>query len=132
MRALLVPLLVACPGQVAAEVVAARPLARGDVLSEADLEATSPDELSVFVGMAVRRPVFEGRTLRPYDITAPTAVSRQDTVVVTFRRGTLTLEMSGRALGEGSIGDRIDISLPGRRQPVAAVVTGQGTVEVGA
>jgi len=132
MRGLLVLLLSVLPTASSAEVLAARPLARGDILTPADLHATSPDELRVFVGMAVRRPVFEGRMLRPFDVTEPTAVNRQDTVAVHFRRGPLTLEMQGRALGEGSIGDRIDISLPGRRQPTSAVITAPRAVEVGA
>ncbi|MEM0929748.1 MAG: flagellar basal body P-ring formation chaperone FlgA [Pseudomonadota bacterium] len=130
MRALLVVLL-ALSGTASAEVLAARPLARGDVLTAADLNATTPEEMKVFVGMAVRRPIFEGRVLRPYDVTQPTAVSRQDTVAVHFRRGALSLEMQGRALGEGSVGERIDISLPGRRNPIGAIVIAPGRVEVG-
>ncbi|MEM7739461.1 MAG: flagellar basal body P-ring formation chaperone FlgA [Pseudomonadota bacterium] len=132
MRCVLAILLIALPSISSAEVLAARPLARGDVLTAADLNATSTEELTVYVGMAVRRPIFEGRVLRPFDVTAPTVVSRQDTVAVHFRRGPLTLEMQGRALGEGSVGDRIDVSLPGRRQPTSAVITAPGSVEVGA
>ncbi len=132
MRRLLILLLLVGPTKVSAEVLAARPLARGDVLTPADLTATSPDELAAYVGMAVRRPIFEGRALRTYDVALPTAVSRQDTVAVHFKRGALSLEMQGRALGEGAVGERIDISLPGRRNPIGALITGPGTVEVGA
>ncbi|MEO1657070.1 MAG: flagellar basal body P-ring formation chaperone FlgA [Pseudomonadota bacterium] len=132
MRVWLILLVLGMPGAASAEVLATRPLARGHVLTEIDLDATSPEELRTFVGMAVRRPIFEGRAIRPYDVTLPVAVSRQDTVVVHFRRGALSLEMTGRALSEGSVGERIDISLPGRRNPIGAVVTGPGQVEVGA
>ena len=132
MRSLLVLFLMIFQATASAEVLAARPLARGDVLTPADLTASSPDELAIYIGMAVRRPIFEGRALRAYDVARPTAVSRQDTVAVHFKRGPLSLEMQGRALGEGSVGERIDISLPGRRNPIGAVITGPGIVEVGA
>ena len=100
-------------------------------MSAEDLLGDDPGAFAHFIGKAARRPLFEGRIINEADVTEPEVVQRQDTVAVIFRRGSLTLSMEGRALGAGSIGERIDVAVKGRRASVSAVVTGPGTVEVG-
>lgn len=123
--------LVLALGSASAEVTAARAVQRGQVLAEADLQGPV-DELSGFIGMAARRPLFAGRTVRPIDVELPSAVMRQDTVVVLFRRGSLVLRTEGRALKGGAIGERISVTLSGRRKPLSALITDDGIVEIGA
>ena len=115
-----------------AEVTAASALARGTVLREDHLAGGLPKERRALVGNALRRPLAPGRSITPRDVERPKAVARQSAVTVLFRRGTLSLKMEGRALAAGHVGEVVDVSLPGRRRPVAGLITGPGLVEVGA
>lgn len=110
-------------------VLTTRALARGEILVAEDLQG-SVEDVAPFVGKAARRPLAEGRKIRPLDIEEPVAVMRQDTVRVTFQRGGLTLETHGRALKNGRVGEVVSIALDGRRAPVAGLVVASGQVEV--
>lgn len=128
-RAVAIVALWAVPSA-AADVVATRPLERGAILSEADLEGNA-GEISALVGHVVRRPLAEGRRVRPFDVERAVDVVRQQTVSVLFRRGALTLRTEGRAMQKGAVGERISISLERRRQPISAMIVAPGVVEVG-
>ena len=113
------------------EVVALQPLPRGAILT-GDVVAAGPGaDLSAYLGKQLRRPVFEGRAIRPSDVAPPDLVDRQAPVTVTFRRGALTVSLPGRSLGRGGLGDVVTVLIEGRRQPLRAQITGEGTVEVG-
>lgn len=114
---------------IAADVVAAQPIARGDVIAESHLSGPQR-EVSALVGKQARRPIFPGRQVRISDVQEPVAVERQSAVTVLFVRGSLMLRTEGRALKAGAIGDAVSVVLPGRRQPIAARVTGLGEVQV--
>lgn len=116
-------------GSAAAEVEAARPVAKGAILGAADLSGPE-DEVAAFLGKETRRPLFEGRRVRPIDVQEPIAVSRQATVTVLFERGALKLRTEGRALSKGRIGESVQVALPGRREPLAATVVAPGLVTV--
>lgn len=122
--------LLALAAATAGDVSVTRPIARGEVLTPGDLTGQA-EEKAGLVGMALRRSLAEGARVRPVDVQPPLAVMRQDTVVVRFRRGALSLQTEGRALAGGTVGQRIGVLLPGRRRPLTAVVTGAGEVEVG-
>ncbi|MEM1379035.1 MAG: flagellar basal body P-ring formation chaperone FlgA [Pseudomonadota bacterium] len=114
---------------VVTDVTAVRSLDRGQIIEEADIEGDGQEVLN-FVGRAVRRPIGSGRTIRRYDTQAPKDVIRQQGVAVLFVRGPLTLRTEGRAMDSGSVGDRINIALKGRRQPLSAIIVAPGRVEV--
>ena len=113
----------------AAEVTSVRGLERGEIIGSGDLTGP-PVEVSELTGRVLRRPVAAGRPIRPYDVEVASDVVRQQGVSVRFIRGGLTLRTEGRAMDSGRIGERINISLPGRRRPLSAVITGPGVVEV--
>lgn len=109
------------------DVVATTAMPRGTILTD---DMISGSDASPFVGKSLKRPIFEGRTITLADVEEPPLVTRQSAVTVLFRRRGLVLTTSGRALGAGPQGAQINVSLEGRRRPVAAVVVAKGTVEV--
>jgi len=112
-----------------AEVVTTRTIERGQRLAAADL--AGPDlEVADMLGMVARRPLRRGRPVRGYDLEVATAVVRQQSVSVQFRRGPLTLRTEGRALSAGIEGEWIDVALQGRRRSLSARIVSPGVVEV--
>ena len=112
------------------EVVAAKPLPRGTVLTPEVVVASADADLSAYVGRQLVRPAFEGRVIALSDLADPDLVDRQSPVTVEFRRGALALSAPGRALSAGSLDEVVTVLIDGRRKPVRARVTGAGTVEV--
>ena len=111
------------------EVSTTRALARGEIVLATELDGPL-EEINRFVGQVLRRSVSDGRVLRSYDVQTPSAVVRQQTVAIEFKRLSLTLRTEGRALRDGLVGDRIDIMLPGRRRAVTGGIIAPGLVEV--
>ena len=109
----------------ASEVTALRPLPRGTVI-EADMVA---GDASSVLGQQLVRPVFKGKPIGPQDVRAPDMVARQDAVTIRFRRGGLVLDLPGRSLRAGGVGDAVTVLAAGRRRPITGVVAGPGLVE---
>jgi flagella basal body P-ring formation protein FlgA len=61
-------------------------------------------------------------------VRAPILVTKGSTVTMVFEAPGVTLTASGRALGEGGIGETVTILNPASYRQIAAVVTGPGTV----
>ena len=112
------------------EVVAAKPLPRGTVLTPEVVVASADADLAAYVGRQLVRPAFEGRVIALSDLADPDLVDRQSPVTVEFRRGALALSAPGRALSAGSLGEVVTVLIDRRRRPVRARVTGAGMVEV--
>ena len=115
----------------ASEVVAAKPLPRGAVLTPEVVVASADADLSAYLGKQLTRPAFEGRVIARSDLAEPDLVARQSPVTVAFRRGALSVTTPGRSLGAGALGEVVTVLIDGRRTPMRARVTGAGMVEVG-
>jgi flagella basal body P-ring formation protein FlgA len=117
-------------------VVAARALSSGDLITRGDVRlAQIPDaggvsDLDAVLGQEARVTLYAGRPIRPGDIGPPTLVERNELVLLRYRRGPLLITAEGRALGQGSVGDRIRAMNMTSRQPVTGVVAPDGAVEV--
>jgi flagella basal body P-ring formation protein FlgA len=117
-------------------VVAARSLRAGAILAPGDLAsapATAPGALAdpdAAVGMEARVSLVKGRPVMPEDLRPPTAVERNQIVSMTFRSGPLTIVTDGRALGRGSVGERVRVMNLDSRTTVTAVVSAPGSVEI--
>lgn len=95
--------------------VLVRPLARGDVIRESDIEWTRlasdrvrADMLTrteAMVGQAARRSLREGAPLRAMDVEAPVMIARGDTVALVYRSGPLILTARARALQDAAEGE---------------------------
>ena len=115
-------------------------LSAGAVLSPADIEMrlipaqrlgnAAPLAFADIVGMQMRRAVRAGVMLGASDLAAPTLVARNDIVTLVYRAGPMVLTARGSALGEGALGQSVQVLNLSSRKVIDGVVTGQGTVDV--
>lgn len=117
---------------------ATRTLERGDILRPQDLEAMAPrrdnaaflDADRDLVGQELRRRVRDGMPLRDRDVGQPLAVHPNDAVRVFWKSGGVTLEMEGRAMEGGAVGEEIRVHNPGSNRTIRSTVVAEGTTEV--
>jgi len=85
---------------------------------------------SVILGMEVKRYVSANRPLVERDVGPPSAVKANTPVTVMWRSGGLALDMEGRALETGAVGDEIRVLNPGTSRTIRGTVVGDGMIEV--
>lgn len=84
------------------------------------------------VGLEARVAIYPGRPVRLADLGPAAVVERNETVVMIYRQGGLTILSEGRALGRAALGDSVTVMNNTSRQSVQGRVTSFGQVEVGA
>ena len=104
---------------------AARELARGTVLTSADIatDAAAPSVL----GWETRRLVRAGEALRAPAIAPPTLVVANSVVQVVADVHGVRVSRPGTALGAGALGEKVRIRLDQQRT-ITAIVAGVATV----
>ncbi len=120
--------------------VLSRPVLKGDIVSAADvtMERRRRSELgqdivtdpSRVVGNAARRPLGRGSLIRDTDLQRPELVERNAIVMMTFEQPGMQLQMRGKALTAGAIGDTIQVQNISSKKVVEAVVTGPNRATV--
>ncbi|NHK26325.1 flagellar basal body P-ring formation protein FlgA [Parvularcula flava] len=121
---------------IAADVMAVTTLERGRILSVSDIDiypAAGEDPYMVhqaYVGKQLKRTVYAGSEISPMHLQEPVLVQRNAMVTMTYKFGTLTIVTSGRALGNGSTGELVDVMNLESRKTVRALVTGPDQVIV--
>lgn len=117
--------------------VLAQPVARGDLIQEADIAWIETSEarpsgviLSAndLVGMEARRALAAGSPIRVHDVDAPMLVEKGKLVTIAFEAAGLRLTHSGVALRDGADGDVIDVRNVKSERVVKAVVAGPNLV----
>ena len=121
--------------------ITTRPLARGEVLSQADLSFEESDvsllrgsylqSPELALGMEVKRSLPAGAPLVQEALAAPLLVKRGDTVTLSAKAGTVEIRQQGVALQSGELGKRINVRNTNSDMVVQAVVTGLGEASVG-
>lgn len=115
--------------------VAARDLARGEILAANDIvrvadaggdPASAPGSL---IGWTTRRVISAGEALRPPAVAPPDLVRGGDPVQAIWTRGTIELRLTGTASGSAALGDRVLVRVDARRR-VEGVVIGPGLVQL--
>lgn len=115
--------------------VAARELARGEVLAAADVAFEPAGDRRVAgvvdrpVGWVTRRVVAAGEVLRAPTIARPDAVRSGDAVQLVWREGGVELRIRGKAMGSAPLGERIKVHVDGRRR-FEGVVEGPALVRL--
>lgn len=117
---------------------AARPLLPGDILRAQDVEAMAPrreiagliDAGRALVGLEVRRRVRAGVPLAERDVGEPSAVRPTQMIRVFWKRAGVTLELEGRAMEAGALGEEIRVHNPQSGRTIRAMVVAEGTAEV--
>lgn len=121
--------------------VTTRPIARGEILTSADLAMVDADvsllrysylqSPQFAVGMETKRSLATNTTIVQEALVAPTLVKRGDAVVLSAKAGTVEIRQQGVALQSGELGKRINVRNTNSDQIVQAVVTGLGEARVG-
>lgn len=120
----------------AEEVTATSLLKKGTVLTEADLniEATDTEDVreirEAYVGLELRRTIYEGNIINRNHVSEPQLVKRNGPVTMIYRYGTMKLTAKGRSMGSGALGDHVTVLNVSSRKKVYGVVTGPERVEV--
>lgn len=77
-----------------------------------------------------RRDIAGGEILTEAVLVVPPPVRSGDEVTVLLKTGAVAVTSVGRASGSGYVGDRVRVLMASRRTPLAARVTGRGSVEI--
>lgn len=117
---------------------AVRTLIPGDIVRGEDIVAQPPSgrvrdtmpATSPIVGLEVKRRIYQGYDISGHDVGAVTVVKASTPVTVLWKSGDLTLELSGRALDAGAVGDEVRVLNPASLRTIRGTVLGEGMVEV--
>lgn len=118
-----------------------RNIARGDVLSQADLiyETVAPvrasggvaTAMNQLAGKQARRFLRAGEPVLADDVRAPILVTKGSTVTMTFTAPGITLTAIGKAMSEGGMGETVTVLNPVSYRQISATVIGPGAVSAG-
>lgn len=121
--------------------VLARPVSANEVIRDRDVQIQNMrvtevtggvvTDLQRLVGKSARRPLPALKPVRATDLVAPVLVARNSQVTVRVVQGTMTLAMQGRALDEGSEGERVRVLNTRSNKQIEGTVIGAGLVQVG-
>ncbi|MFZ6765363.1 MULTISPECIES: flagellar basal body P-ring formation chaperone FlgA [Acetobacterales] len=135
----LLALPLSAPSAAAREVWhAARPLLPGDILQPQDIEALAPrrDRADLVeaerevIGLEVKRRVRAQVPLSARDIGERALVRAAQPVRVFWKSAGVSLELEGRALEAGALGEAVRVHNPGSNRTFRALVVAEGTLEV--
>jgi flagella basal body P-ring formation protein FlgA len=120
--------------------VLARPMARGDTITEADIQWVDVREEVIrrdvvtatrqLIGQEPRYQLRAGAPVRTAEIQKPVVVAKNSSVTMMMRSKFMTLTAQGRASEDGSTGDVIRVTNIQSKQTVDAKVEGPGQVSV--
>ncbi len=120
--------------------VAARTLPRGHLLAEADLIREERDVTRLvsgyvsskeqLIGQRLKSQLLAGRILTPKLLQADKAIRRGQSVTLVVRSGDVSIQMGGKALADGALGQRIRVENSNSGRVVEGIVRSQEHVEV--
>lgn len=121
-------------------VVASKSLSRGDLLTESDLKRIKYDmsqlpagyieEPADGLGMEVKRRVSQGTPLTTSMIKKPNIIKRGQQVSIVARAGSMEVRMSGKALSNGAVGERVRVLNLKSKKKLEGTVTPKGDIKV--
>jgi len=137
-RAILLALVLAAgPGAALAEtLVATRTIRPQAIIMPEDVAVSEAEIPGMFtkpadvVGQEARVAIFAGRPIGPSDIGPPALIERNQIVLLTYRKGTITIVTEGRAMGRGGVGDLVRVMNLASRTTVSGHVAEDGTIRV--
>ncbi len=137
MRRIALFMLLLFPAAGSAEtLVAARTVRSQTILQPQDLKLVAgsvPGALSVTeeaVGLETRVVLYAGRPIRADDIGPAALIDRNQTVLLEFSHGPLTISTEGRSLSRGGVGDVVRVMNLASRTTVSGIVGADGIIRV--
>jgi flagella basal body P-ring formation protein FlgA len=134
----LVLMLCCLPWPALAEsVVATRTIRAQSIIEAADLtmsDTVAPGALTdpaLALGLEARVTLYAGRPVRAGDLGPPAIVERNQIVPLSYRTGGLAIQVEGRALARGGVGDVIRVMNLASRATVTGRIAPDGQVLVG-
>jgi flagella basal body P-ring formation protein FlgA len=117
----------------------ARNVMAGDILAAQDfvwsddaaapLDAVANPDLAL--GKAARHALRAGAPVAAHDLMSARVIKRDDIVAVVFEDEGVNLTLQGKALGDCSVGDSLDVINPQSKKVIQTVCTGPDQAAVG-
>ncbi|MHB8286170.1 MAG: flagellar basal body P-ring formation chaperone FlgA, partial [Caulobacteraceae bacterium] len=119
--------------------VYARNIQAGEILQPSDLEwsdsavggSDSPDQPEAIMGKAARRPLRAGMVCELHDLDSPKIVHRNELIDVVYEDDGVRVVLEGKAMGDASVGDPIQVMNVQSKKVIDAVASGPGQAVVG-
>lgn len=121
-------------------VVVNKPLARGTIISEADLSieeknisALSSDFFSDYgslIGMEIQRPIQIGQAISRLYVKQPIAVRRGNLVTLVAKNAIVEVRMEGKAMADGVLGNKVKVKNMRSNRIIEGIVKSSTIVEV--
>lgn len=122
------------PPAAAEEVMAAKNIRAGTPVSPIDIMPPRSHEAmrraASMIGMETTHTIYKGQAFDTYDLRTPILVKRNAIVQMEFSKGTMTIAAEGRALSDGSLGDRIRVMNLLSKRVITMTVSGEQSVTV--
>ena len=117
---------------------ATRALLPGDIIRQDDVAARPlprplPEAVPAdtnLIGQQVKRRIQADRPLTVRDVGPRTAVEASTPVTVLWSNGSLRMEMEGRAMESGAIGDEVRVLNTASGRTIRGTVAGDGMIEM--
>lgn len=120
--------------------IATRELPKGTTLTASDLKTEERDiarlhrgyleQAEQAVGKVLKRTLHQGDVVAPTRIVSPDTIKRGSQVTILASVGSIRVRMNGKALGKGTVGDRIKVLNESSRRKIDATIIAPGIVEV--
>ncbi len=121
-------------------VVVARPLAMNHVITKSDLKVESLDIGSLrkgyinnprhIIGQQLKYPLAIGTVINPNSLRPKKIIQRGELIMLVAAAGLMEVRMSGTALSDGSLGQKVRVKNLSSKRVVEGVVDGPGVVKV--
>ncbi len=120
--------------------VAAREIPRGSIIDATDLMLAEHDVSRIHngffqqtervIGKTAKRGLHPGDIITPGKLASTSTVKRGNQVTILAKIGQIKVRMTGKALSDGAIGERIRVQNKSSKRRIEAIVVAPGIVEV--
>jgi len=118
----------------------AYPLAKGHIITEKDLIASKYDlsqlnhgyfmDKTMLIGKQTRRRLKQSHVITPQQVKQALMVKRGEEVALVAKSSSFSIRMSGKAMMDGTKGDRIRVKNSSSKRIIEGIVTQNGVVTV--
>jgi len=121
-------------------VVAVKPLAANQIITTADVKLQQWDigalrqgyinNIRHIIGQELKYPIAMGTVIKPKSVRAQKLVHRGEQIMLVALAGNMEVRMSGEALSDASLGQRVRVKNNSSKRVVEGVVDAPGIVKV--